>query len=123
MNSLSQPVRCPSGVTSVSAALSLLLAFCSFLAAGCGSAGVPSVVVPPPVPPQPTSVTMVVSSTANDQFTSFYVDVTSISMTNQKGATVSVLAAPQSSAFTQIQEAEFILLNGQIEAFLTAMVP
>ena len=39
MNPLSQPVRCHSGVTSVSAVLSLLLALCGYLAAGCGSAG------------------------------------------------------------------------------------
>jgi hypothetical protein len=46
MNPLSQPVRCHSGVTSVSAVLSLLLALCGYLAAGCGSAGMPP--VPPP---------------------------------------------------------------------------
>jgi hypothetical protein len=122
MNPLSQPVRCDSGVTSVSAVLSLLLALCGCFAAGCGSAGMPSVTVPPPAAP-PTSVTVVVSSTANDQFTSFYVDITSISLTNQAGTMVSVLAAPQSKAFTQTQEAEFIHLNGQMAPFLTAMVP
>ena len=122
MNPLSQPVRCHSGVTSVSAVLSLLLALCGCLAAGCGSAGMPSVTVPPPAAP-PTSVTVVVSSTANDQFTSFYVDITSISLTNQAGTMVSVLAAPPSKAFTQTQEAEFIHLNGQMAPFLTAMVP
>jgi hypothetical protein len=83
----------------------------------------PSVTVPPPAPPPPTSVAVVVSSTANDQFTSFYVDITSISLTNQAGTMVSVLAAPQSKAFTQTQEAEFIHLNGQMAPFLTAMVP
>jgi hypothetical protein len=122
MNPLSQPVRCHSGVTSVSAVLSLMLALCGYLAAGCGSAGMPSVTVPPPAPP-PTSVAVVVSSTANAQFTNFYVDITSISLTNQAGIMVTVLAAPQSNAFTQTQEAEFIHLNGQIAPFLTAMVP
>jgi hypothetical protein len=77
----------------------------------------------PPPPPSPTNVIMVVSSIANDQFENFYVDVTSISLTNQSGATVNVLAAPQSQAFTQIQEAEFIHLNGQKTPFLAAMVP
>ncbi len=81
-----------------------------------------SVTVPPPAP-QPTSVTVVVSSTANGQFTNFYVDITSISLTNQAGTKVSVLAAPQSTAFTQTQEAEFIHLNGRMAPFLTAMVP
>lgn len=66
---------------------------------------------------------MVVSSTANDQFENFYVDVTSISLTDQSGATINVLAAPQSPASTQIQEAEFIHLNGQKAAFLASMVP
>src|SRR4029077_19097193 len=116
MNLLPQPVHYHSGVTSVSAVLSLLLALC---AAGCGSAGMSPVTVPP----QPTSVTVVVSSTANGQFTNFYVDITSINLTNQAGTTVSVLAAPQSQAFTQTQEAEFIHLNGHMAPFLTAMVP
>jgi hypothetical protein len=120
MNPLSQPVRCHSGVTSVSTVLSLLLALCGYLAAGCGSAGMPA--APPPAP-SPTSVAVVVSSTANDQFTSFYVDITSISLTNRAGTIVSVLAAPQSNVFTQTQEAEFIHLNGQMAPFLTAMVP
>jgi Domain of unknown function (DUF5666) len=120
MNPLSQPVRCHSGVTSVSAVLSLLLALCGYLAAGCGSAGMPS--VPPPAP-LPTSVVMMVSSTANGQFASFSVDITSISLTNRAGTTVSVLAAPQSNVFSQTYEAEFIHLNGRAAPFLTAMVP
>jgi hypothetical protein len=119
MNPLSQPVRCHSAVMSLSAVLSLLLAFCAYLVAGCGSTGMPPVTVPP----TPTSVAVVVSSTANGQFTNFYVDITSISLTNQAGTTVSVLAAPQSQAFTQTQEAEFIHLNGHMAPFLTAMVP
>ncbi len=41
MNLLSQPVRCRSGVTSVSAVLSLVLILCGYPAAGCGSAGMP----------------------------------------------------------------------------------
>jgi hypothetical protein len=120
VNPLSQPVRCHSGMTPVSAALSLLLAICSCLATGCGS-GMPSDTVTPPA--SPTSVTMVVSSTANGQFTNFYVDIISISLKNKAGTTVSVLAAPQGNAFSQTQEAEFIHLNGQMAPFLTAMVP
>jgi Domain of unknown function (DUF5666) len=120
MNPLSQPVRCHSGVTSTSAVLSLLLALCGYLA-GCSSSGMSSVTPPPP--PSPTSVTMVVSSTANDQLASFYVDVSSITLTNQAGAMITVLAAPQNNAFTQTQEAEFIHLNGQTAPFLSAMIP
>jgi hypothetical protein len=122
MNPLSQPVRCRSVGTPVSAVFPLLLALFIFLAAGCGSSGMSSGIMTPP-PPSPTSVAMVVSSTANSQFTGFYVDITSISLTNQAGNTVSVLAAPQSNTFSQIQEAEFIHLNGQTAPFLTAMVP
>jgi len=55
----------------------------------------PSVTVPSPAAP-PSSVAVVVSSTANDQFTSFYVDITSISLTNQAGTMISILAAQQS---------------------------
>src|SRR5690242_1000311 len=121
MNPLSQPVRSILRVSAVSAVLSFLLALCGYLAAGCGSAVVTT--APPPTPPTPTSVTVVVSSTANGQFTSFHVDITSISLTNQAGAIVNVLAAPQSNAFTQTHEAEFIHLNGQMAPLLTAMVP
>jgi Domain of unknown function (DUF5666) len=120
MDPLSQPVRCHSSATSVSAVLSLLLALFGCFAAGCGGSGGMSSIT---VPPAPTSVTMVVSSTANGQFTNFYVDVTSISLTNRAGTKVDVLAAPQSPAFTQTQEAEFIHLNGQTAPFLTATVP
>jgi hypothetical protein len=123
MNPVTQPVRSHSDVTSVSTVLSLLLVLGSYFAAGCGSSGMSSGTTSPPPPPSPTSVAMVVSSTANSQFSSFNVDVTSISLTNQAGKTVSVLAAPQGSTFSQIQEAEFIHLNGQTAPFLTAMVP
>jgi hypothetical protein len=122
MNPLYQDVRRHSAGTPVSAMLPLLLALCAYLAAGCGSSGMSSGTVPPP-PPAPTSVAMVVSSTANAQFLSFYVDITSISLTNQAGNTVSVLAAPPNNTFSQTQEAEFIHLNGQSAPFLTAMVP
>jgi len=122
MNPVTQPARSDSGVTSVSTVLSLLLIIGSYFAAGCGSSGMSSGGAPPP-PPSPTSVAMVVSGTANSQFSSFYVDITSISLTNQAGNTVSVLAAPQGSTFSQTQEAEFIHLNGQTAPFLTAMVP
>ena len=119
MNPLSQPVRCIPGVTSVSGVLSFLLTFCGYFAAGCGSNSMPPVTTPP----APTSMTVVVSSTANARFTSFNVDVTSITLTNQAGTMVSVLAAPQSNAFAQTYEAEFIHLNGRAAPFLTAMVP
>jgi hypothetical protein len=122
VNPLSHPVRGYSGVTPVSLVLSLLLVLCGFVATGCGSGGMSSGTVPPPTP-QPTSVTVVVSSTANGQFTNFYVDVTSISLKNQAGTAVSVLAAPQSTTFTQTQEAEFIHLNGQKAPFLNVMLP
>lgn len=120
MNALSQPVRCLSLTTLMSAVLSLLLVLCGYLAAGCGSAGVSML---PPPPPTPTSLTVAVSSTANSQFASFFIDVTSISLRNQAGATVTVLAAPQSNTFSQTYEAEFIHLNGQATPLLTAMVP
>jgi hypothetical protein len=117
VNPVPQPVRCHSRGTSMSAVFSLLLVFCGYLAGGCGSAA------SPPPPPMPTSVTVLASSTANGRFTSFNVDVTSLSLTNQAGTTVSVLAAPQSNAFSQTYEAEFIHLNGRPAPFLTAMVP
>jgi hypothetical protein len=121
MNPLSQPVRCHPSRTSMSAVLSLLLVFCGYLAAGCGS-GSMTVTVPPP-PPSPTSVTVVVSGTANAQLKDFYVDITSIGLTDEAGEVVTVLAAPQSQAFSQTYEAEFIHLNGLTAPLLTTKVP
>jgi hypothetical protein len=62
-----------------------------------------------------TSITLFVSSTANDQLTQFNLYFTSLTLTSQSGKTVSLL--------TTTQGAEFMHLNGNAEPLLTTTVP
>src|SRR5580704_16904873 len=86
--------------------LTLLAAF----ATGCGM-NMSSI----PPTPQNTSVTVLVSSTANDQLSQMNVTFNSLTLTSQSGKTVSVFRTPQ--------QAEFIHLNGTTEPLLTVSVP
>ena len=60
-------------------------------------------------------VTVVLSSTANDQLTEFDLTLQSITLTNQSGNTVTLLSAMQGT--------EFIHVNGAIEPLVTVSVP
>lgn len=62
-----------------------------------------------------TSVTVLVSSTANDQLPQFDVTFTTLALTNKAGKTVSLLSAQQG--------AEFIHVNGAAEPLVTVSVP
>src|ERR1700724_87641 len=87
--------------------LLLLIAITS----GCGSSGTP-------VPPKPngnTSVTVLLSSTANDQVTRFGLEFQTLTLTSQSGKTVTLLSSQQ--------PAEFMHLNGGIEPLMTVSVP
>jgi hypothetical protein len=81
---------------------------------GCGSGGGGS-----PNPGNPTNasttVTLMLSGTANDQLSQFNVNFTGLTLTNQAGKTVNV--------FDTEQKAEFIHLNGTVEPLLTVSVP
>ncbi len=77
---------------------------------GCGSSA--------PMPPKfsgNTSVTVLLSSTANDQVTRFDLAFQTLTLTNQSGTTVTLLSSQQ--------PAEFMHLNGGIEPLMTASVP
>jgi hypothetical protein len=77
---------------------------------GCGSSA--------PTPPKfsgNTSVTVLLSSTANDQVTLFDLAFQRLTLTNQSGNTVTLLSSQQ--------PAEFMHLNGGIEPLMTASVP
>lgn len=74
----------------------------------------------PSTPPPPkfsgnTSVTVVLSSTANDQVSNFNLQFQSLALTSQSGKTVTVLSSQQ--------PAEFIHLNGGIEPLTTISIP
>jgi hypothetical protein len=66
-----------------------------------------------------TSVTLLLSSTANDQLTQFDLNFVSLTLTSQSGKTVSLFATtPYPNNF-----AEFIHLNGASEPFLIVSIP
>jgi hypothetical protein len=62
-----------------------------------------------------TQVTVVLTSTANDQVTEFNVQFQSLTLTTQSGKTVTLLSSQQPS--------EFMHLNGGIEPLTTVTVP
>jgi hypothetical protein len=117
MNLLAWLVRCFSGLTSISKIRLLLLISCGCIAAGCGG-GSTGMITPPP-PPAPTAVTVVVTSTANGQFASFNVAISSITFQDEAGDTVTVLAAPTGQTSIQTYEAEFMHLNGRMAPLVT----
>ncbi|HEX4019570.1 MAG TPA: hypothetical protein VHX63_00355 [Acidobacteriaceae bacterium] len=84
------------------------------LATGCGTNGSGSSSTGPVLSGN-TAVTLLASSTANDQLSRFNVILTSLTLTNQSGKTVTVFTTPQT--------AEFIHLNGSVEPLTTVSVP
>jgi hypothetical protein len=80
---------------------------------GCGSSSNSSSVVPKLT--GNTSVTVVLSSMANDQLSQFDLEFQNITLTSQSGKTVTLLSTQQPS--------EFMHLNGAIDPLITATVP
>jgi len=62
-----------------------------------------------------TNVTLLLSSTANDQLSQFEIDLNSVALTSKSGKTVNL--------FTTSQSPEFIQVNGSAEPLLTVSVP
>jgi hypothetical protein len=62
-----------------------------------------------------TSVTLLASSTANDQLSGLTLTITGITLTNKAGKSVTLLATPQS--------VEFMHLNGGVEPVTTVSIP
>lgn len=91
-----------------------------FVLSGCGSMGTP--VMPPP-PPTPTSVTLLLTSTGNDQFSEFNLDIASFTLANKAGASVSLIPAIQNNGIYQTQNVDFVHLNASSAPIVTAMVP
>jgi hypothetical protein len=92
--------------------LALAAALLAILSAGCGSSGTAS--KPAPLSGI-TPVTVVLSSTANDQLSGFNVSLSALTLTSQSGKTVNLLTSSQSQ--------EFIHVNGIAEPLVTAIVP
>jgi hypothetical protein len=87
----------------------------ALIIAGCGSGSGMSAPQTPPPPPAMKAVTVVLSSTANDQLSEFDIGIQGISLTSASGRKVSVLS--------QGRQTEFIHLNGATEPLITATIP
>jgi hypothetical protein len=86
------------------------------LAAGCGGGGMTGTGGGGgPIPGESTLVTVVASSTANDELTRFSLFLNSLTLTDKAGTSVTVISAPQL--------VEFMHLNGGAEPMLTVSVP
>jgi hypothetical protein len=100
--------------TPISHGFRLLLASTVGLAAafttGCGGSSSST-----PTMSGNTSVTVLATSTANDQLAQFPVTLQSLTLTSQSGKTVTVFSTPQN--------AEFMHLNGSVEPLTTATIP
>ncbi len=79
------------------------------LMAGCGGSGTGTTLS------GDTQVTLLASSTANDQLSQFSVTVQSLTLTSQSGQTVSILVVPVGD--------EFMHLNGRVEPLATVSIP
>jgi hypothetical protein len=97
-------------------AVLFILLIAAFITTGCG--GLPG--PPPPAFTGNTNVTVLLSSTANDQLSEFDVSFESLSLTNQAGKAIDVFQTAQSQTPHNL---EFIHLNGGTEALLTVSVP
>jgi hypothetical protein len=96
--------------------LTIIAAAAATSTAGCGGgAGTGGTSPGGPVLTGNTTVTVVLSSTANDQLTEFDLGIQSITLTNKSGKTVSLVSALQGS--------EYMHLNGGIEPLIAVSIP
>jgi Domain of unknown function (DUF5666) len=93
----------------------IILVLAAMFPAGCGSGGSMSKTPPPPPFSGNTQVTVVLTSTANDQLAELNLHFQGLTLTSQSGKTVTVLAAQEPT--------EFIHLNGAIDPLITATIP
>jgi hypothetical protein len=84
---------------------------------GCSSNGM--MIAPPP--PGPTNVSLMLSSTGNDQLSEFFLPFSSITLTNKAGSSVTLFTNPTPALPGQI--VELIHLDGNLEPLVTVSVP
>jgi len=98
----------------LSVALAVIVALVIMATTGCGSGGSSS-----PKLSGNTSVTVLLSSTANDELSAFGIGFTGLTLTSQSGKTVTLMSVPQGTQ----QWAEFIHVNGGADPLVTVSVP
>ena len=107
-------------------AISVLLAFSvacvsSVVLASCGGSGsVMMPVAPGPNPNDKTNIVVLITSTANDQLVAFDVYLSSLTLTDRDGNTVTLYSNPNG---TFSKPGEFMHLNGATEPLVAAAVP
>ncbi|MGB9244492.1 MAG: hypothetical protein WCC03_14150, partial [Candidatus Acidiferrales bacterium] len=69
-----------------------------------------------------TNVTVLLTSTANDQLADFHIEVTGLSLTNKAGQSVTVLNNPD-AANDVLGGFEFMHLNGAFAPLVSAAIP
>src|SRR5947209_19538010 len=87
---------------SLSVSLVVLISTITLIMTGCGMSG-----PPPPAFSGNTNITVLLSSTANDQVSQFGLTFNSLSLSNKAGKVFNLIANPQTS--------EFIHLNGSLQ--------
>jgi len=115
--------RMRSNLSAFVATVTVALFVATALLTGCGSAnlsGGSSTMGPPPPPPAPTTVVLEMTSTANDQFSLFALQIGSIDLVDQSGGTVNLFTEPPPP---QLGALEFTHLNGGATPVLQASVP
>lgn len=116
------------GARAAAVTSAITAALCGLLA-GCGGGS-----SAPPMPAMST-VTLVISSDADDRFMSYALELQGITLTNAAGKTVTLFSAPSASAPSSssssssssstnvTQNLEFVHVNGKIEPHLTVTIP
>src|SRR5207302_6228579 len=97
-------------------AVSILFPAVVFITTGCGNLPGP----PPPAFSGNTNVTLLLSSTANDQLSQFDLSFSSLSLTNDAGKVINLFQTTQNQTMKNL---EFVHLNGGLEPLLTVSVP
>ena len=106
--------------TSLRQYLVMPLVFLLTCLAGCGGSG--GGMQPNPNPGAMTTVTVLLTSTANDQLADFHIEVTGLTLTNKAGQSVTVLNNPD-AANDVLGGFEFMHLNGAFAPLVNATIP
>jgi hypothetical protein len=109
MNAGVSPFSHRLGFRLVHQAPAVILSLGVLLAAGCGGSNGSQTFS------GNTPVVLLASSTANDQLSELTLNITSVTLTNKEGKTVTLLTAPQYIEYTH--------LNGNVEPLVTVSVP